>query len=202
MAGMHVSVVGQPQTARETRRPTHTFNLRHIPYQIQPFFIAPVLPGETMKNLVMQARVVTDPVVNPLIGWWLEYYIFYVKHRDLNIRDQLTDMVLNPSFDPTTPVDITEAADLKYFHVSAGINWARQCLERVVEEFFRNEGRHGMTSRWTECRRVRSIQIRGWTVLLITRTYRERLTQISLSMSRSLQARHSKSPPPRFLRKL
>ncbi len=140
MAGMHVSVVGQPQTARETRRPTHTFNLRHIPYQIQPFFIAPVLPGETMKNLVMQARVVTDPVVNPLIGWWLEYYIFYVKHRDLNIRDQLTDMVLNPSFDPTTPVDITEAADLKYFHVSAGINWARQCLERVVEEFFRNEG--------------------------------------------------------------
>ena len=135
-----ISLVNLPRTSRESRRPQHTFNLRHIPYQIQPFFIAPVLPGETMKNLLMQSRVVTDPIANPLIGWWLEYYFFYVKHRDLNIRDQLTDMVLNPEFDPTSPVDITEAANAKYYHVAAGVNWARQCLERVVEEYFRNEG--------------------------------------------------------------
>jgi len=35
-----------------------------------------------VENLLIQSRVVTDPLQNSLIGWWQEYYIFYVKHRD------------------------------------------------------------------------------------------------------------------------
>ena len=70
------------RVGRVQRHPKHTFHLFTRPYQIQPFLIAPVLAGETMKNLLLQARVVTDPVQNRLIGWWQEYYFFYVKARD------------------------------------------------------------------------------------------------------------------------
>ena len=72
------------RTGRVTRGPRHSFNLRHRPFQIQPFLLAPVLPGETMKSLLLQSRAVTSPISNPLVGWWLEYYVFYVKHRDLD----------------------------------------------------------------------------------------------------------------------
>lgn len=122
---------------RRNRQPQHYFNLRTVPFSVQPFFIAPVLPGETMKNFLLQARVVSNPIKNPLIGWWNEYYIFYVKHRDLDIRDTLTEMMLDPELD-TSPHN--EAAAPAYYHAGGTINWSKQCLKRVVEEYFRNEG--------------------------------------------------------------
>lgn len=127
-----------PQMGRVMRRPQHTFALRQTPYTIQPFLLAPVIPGETMKNLMMQARVVTDPIKNPLMGWWIEYYFFYVKHRDLDERDDLTEMMLDPNWDPA-PVDDAAAVVKEYF-AGAGINWTKLCLKRVVTEYFRNDG--------------------------------------------------------------
>ena len=56
------------QMQRRTRSPAHPFNLSYRPWQIQPFFIAPVLPGETMQEVTVQARTVTDPIQNGLIG--------------------------------------------------------------------------------------------------------------------------------------
>jgi len=104
--------------------------------------LAPVLPGETMKNLLLQCRAVTDPIQNPITGWWLEYYFFYVKHRDLDQRDELQSMMIDGSWTPANVDD--ETPDLRwYFHGGAGhsrINWAKLCTIRVVEEYFRNEG--------------------------------------------------------------
>lgn len=121
--------------ARKSRMPKHNFQLRNYPWQIQPFLVAPVLPGETMKSLLMQSRVVTDPVFNPLIGWWSEHYFFYVKHRDLDERDDLTAMMLEPARDMSA---VQSAADRKYNHAAGTINWAKLCLKRVVEEYFRD----------------------------------------------------------------
>jgi hypothetical protein len=126
-----------PPTGRRIRSPSHPFAVRHRPYQIQPFFIAPVLPGETMKNMLLQSRVVSDPVKNPLGGWWIEYYFFYVKHRDLNIRDDLTEMMLDVNKDMSS---FYETANAKHHHFGGTINWSARCLERVTEVFFRNEG--------------------------------------------------------------
>ena len=56
------------QMQRRTRSPAHAFNLSYRPWQIQPFFIAPVLPGETMQEVTVQARTVTDSIQNGLIG--------------------------------------------------------------------------------------------------------------------------------------
>jgi len=124
---------------RHWRRPQHTFQVRTRPYQIQPFFIAPVLPGETMKNLLMQSRVVTDPIKHPLLGWWQEYYFFYVRMRDLNVRDKVTAMLLNPTYDLSAN-GLVATADTATYHPGGTINWTAHCLERVVETYFRDEG--------------------------------------------------------------
>lgn len=130
-------VGGTAAQRRKLRKPVHNFNLVTRPWQIQPFLLAPVLPGETMENAFWQARVVTDPLVNPLIGWWKEYYLFYVKLRDLDARADFTEMMLDFDKDMSA---LNEAASLPYYHHGGAINYAKLCLKRVVEEFFRNEG--------------------------------------------------------------
>lgn len=133
-----VKLVQQGQTARrKMRNPQHTFNIRHEPFQIAPFMLAPVLPGETLKNFLFQSRVVSQPVRNRLVGWWLEYYFFYVKLRDLDGRADFEEMMLNLEKDMSSYVS---AASAKYNHVGGTINWGALCHKRVVEEYFRNEG--------------------------------------------------------------
>lgn len=135
-----VRVQSLGRAPRKMRHPNHPFNLEVRPWQLQPFMIAPVLPGETLKNLLLQSRAVSFPIKNSEIGWWSEYYFFYVKHRDLDARDTLVNLMLDPS---TSVAGIQEAGDVKYYHSSVGanrINWAKLCLKRVVEDYFRNDG--------------------------------------------------------------
>lgn len=136
---MQIQLAQSPLAKRRTRSPRHNWNLFHRPWQIQPFMIAPVLPGETLKNLTLQARVVTNPIVNPIIGWWCEHYVFYVKLRDLYSRDLLTAMVLKPETDLSTLDGVTNR---DYYHINGtglAINWPLMCAESVVENYFRNE---------------------------------------------------------------
>lgn len=122
---------------RVMRRPQHQFQLAVRPYQIQPFLLAPVLPGETMETFQVQARTVTDPLANPLVGWWHEMYFFYVKHTDMVARDNLMDMMLDPEYDISGSY---EAIDTQYYNYEQSLPWAKWCERRVVEEYFRNEG--------------------------------------------------------------
>lgn len=130
---------------RSIRSPKHPFQLRTKPFQIQPFMLSPVLPGETLKNLVLQSRVVTKPIKQSLVGWWCEYYIFYVKLRDIEQwkgTPFLDGMVTAPgSYNPATiRAAIGSGADAKYYHSAGGTNWAKAALGCVVEYFFRDEG--------------------------------------------------------------
>lgn len=132
---------------RVMRRPQHTFQLRFRPFTIQPFMIAPVLPGETLKHGMLQARTVSDPIKNPLVGWWNEHWFFYVKLRDLYDRDKVTAMLMNPEEDMTS---LDSATNLDNYHenTSSGtdIDWVKLCLERIVDEYFRMEGESSTTS--------------------------------------------------------
>ena len=134
---MPVTVASTANQRRIARRPAHSFNLVTRPYGIYPFMLAPVLPGETLENILLQARVVTDPVISRLTGWWKEYYIFYVKHRDLDDSASFQAMMLDAEYDIS---GLYEAADTLHYHHAGGINWSKKCLKRVTEEFFRNEG--------------------------------------------------------------
>lgn len=132
-----VSIIqGRPQFQRKMRNPQISFNLQHKPWQIQPFFIHPVLPGETMKNALLQSRIVSDPLKEKLMGWWAEHYIFYVKHTDLDIATDLVEMHLNAS---KSMAGFTSAANAKLFH-NGGINFVDKCLSKVKQWYFRDEG--------------------------------------------------------------
>lgn len=132
-----------PSNQRKLRTPQHRFTLRQKPWQIQPMLIAPVLPGETMRNLLLQSRVVSKPVRSPLVGWWLEYYFFYVKLRDFtpidpNLATDIEKMVLDPSYDIKTDHNVAGAVARNYKYANT-IDWVELCLQRVCEEYFRNE---------------------------------------------------------------
>lgn len=124
---------------RTLRTPQHPFQLKTRPFQIQPFLLAPVLPGETMKNLMMQSRVVSDPLKHPLIGWWTEYFVFYVKHQDIahhmgtNFHERI---MLDPTFDPASMATAPSALT----GYNGGINYVQSCLETVTEYYFRDHG--------------------------------------------------------------
>jgi len=130
------------RTGRKTRSPKHTGYLKTIPFGIYPFMIAPVLAGDTMSSMLFQSRVVTDPIANRHLGWWKEYYWFYVKLRDLGDRDTLEQVLLNPS-QSITSIDSETALPAHNFYAATGegyINWVGACLKRVTEEYFRDEG--------------------------------------------------------------
>lgn len=133
--------------SRKQRRPGHRFHLKTRPWQIQPFMIAPVLPGESLTNLLLQSRVVTDPIKNPLIGWWKEYFFFYVKHRDMPGRDDFAAMALDPTFDMSAYQ--AGAASLPFYTFDGGIEWVEQALEQIVLEYFRNENEPYMGGEYT-----------------------------------------------------
>lgn len=139
MARIPMQVVQQPSQGRRLRQPQHPFYIYARPFEITPMFIAPVLPGETMRNLKMQARVITDPIINPIIGWWQEFYFFYCKLRDLDGRDDFTAMHLAPTYD-LSAYDQESADDPWRYTAVGGIKWVEQCLTRVVDCYFRDEG--------------------------------------------------------------
>lgn len=135
-----------PKVGRKWRNPVHNWQVRAKPWVIQPVMIAPVLPGETLKNILFQSRVVTDPIRNPLIGWWKEYYFFYVKIRDLPSTERATliDMFINPT---TATSGLHTAAKTDTYHGDAtSIDFTNLCLTAVTERFFRDEGESRATA--------------------------------------------------------
>lgn len=137
-----LAVQRAPKLGRVMRKPVHRWNIRSQPWQIQPCFIAPVIPGETLKNAVLQARVVSDPVKNRLIGWWQEYYIYYVPFRALGIADELTQMVVDPEWTPAA-IDSNTAVPKHYFYGRNSIDFVKHCLDAIVAYDFRKPDETG-----------------------------------------------------------
>lgn len=138
------------RTTRRTRNPRHPFNLRFRPYEITPHFIAPVLPGETLKKAMIQGRYISAPLASDLIGWHAEQYYFYVKVTQLSLdgteNDQVADawheMFINPAADLADQVGSVAAVPTHYFAGHATdkrINWVGLSLNRVIQSYFRDE---------------------------------------------------------------
>lgn len=122
------------KTNRRMRHPRFPFQVRFRPWEIAPFFIAPVLPGETMRKALTMWRAVSDPLKSPLLGAHYQTFLFYVKHRDLDGRDDFANMMLDPT---QSLAAYAQAANVQYYHSGAGISWVQQCLNRVVDWYFR-----------------------------------------------------------------
>ena len=154
---------------RVMRNPAHPFKLRTKPYQIQPCMISPVLPGETMKNLVHMSRVVTKPIKDPLVGWWYENYVFYVRLRDIEFHlkdtkgEWLNEMVTSPgTFDPTP---LRSATALQAFYSSANsIPWANTPWKPSSSIISAIKMKIGTSPLSTICRWRSSARGTGWIV--------------------------------------
>lgn len=135
-------LMDSPRVNRKARNPQHTFLLKHRPFCITPFMLAPVLPGETLKAAVMQTRAVADPLLvnkfSAITGWWLDHYIFYVKHTQMPHGDLFKEMMINPAASLAGAADATKSSIT--YHAGSGINWVKECLIPVVEAYFRDEG--------------------------------------------------------------
>lgn len=129
------------KTGRNLRRPVYRFQLKTKPWQLQPFMIAPVLPGETLKNGLFQSRVISDPLKHRLLGAHKEYWFFYVRLRDLQGSADFEAMMLDLNKDMSS---YRSAASLKYFH-KYGINWTKLALDKIVEHYFRADDEIGST---------------------------------------------------------
>lgn len=126
-----------PRMGRKNRSPKHSFVLKPALFQVQPAFIAPVWPGETMKYGLLQSRAVSDPLKHKLMGLWHEYYIFYVKLHDLTDREDIVAGLMDASGQVMLPAS---APSHVHYYNGKGINWTQRCLERVIDEYFRDEG--------------------------------------------------------------
>lgn len=135
-------------TRRVQRRPQHRFNIRFQPYELTPFMIAPVLPGETLKNLMLQAQVWSTPLLGgPLknVGWWNEYFYFYVKHRDLMGYEVATDGLGKDLIDmfvtgESLSSHVDSDGNVPTYCPPGGIDFVLECVKRITEEYFRDEG--------------------------------------------------------------
>jgi hypothetical protein len=128
-----------PPTDRVGRYPSHKFQVKSLAYTAQPFLMARVLPGETLNSLYLESRVVTDPVLNSIIGWKKQYFFFYVRITDLLV-DAMKDMFIDP-----TNADIGgtygEAAQVQWTNTAkGGVDWLDKGMTRIIDEYFRDDG--------------------------------------------------------------
>lgn len=149
---MNPSVVPRMEIAnlrkagRVLRAPYEDFFTVQRPWDIQPVALMPVLAGETMQSMQLQARVLTDPLAHRLSGWWAEYYVFYVKHTDLlgasgdpnsnTVRDAVIAMHLE-----NAALGLQDATrrDLYYkANADSAMDWAYACTQSVVNWYFRD----------------------------------------------------------------
>jgi hypothetical protein len=125
-------------TDRVGRYPKHTFSVSSKPFSITPIGIAPVLPGETIKSLFMEARVITDPIKNAITGWKKDYFFFYVKATTLYgdaIRNMFVD--LDDNLDAAGAI---AANDQKYYTAKGGLPYLELSVRSIVNNYFRDEG--------------------------------------------------------------
>ncbi|QIG75996.1 putative major capsid protein [Rhizobium phage RHph_N39] len=119
------------------RVPTTNFELKQRPWQIQPFCIFPVLPGEMLKKMLWTDTAITDPLLNRFLGWHCETKFFYVRARDTipASSETIKSIFIDPDANLSS---LYEAADVKYFH-KYGVNWCKNAVRQIVENYYRAE---------------------------------------------------------------
>lgn len=123
-------------SGRKMRRPQFPFLLQQKPFTLQPCMIAPVLPGESLKNANVNIRVLSEPIRNAVTGWWYEFYLFYVRLADLDDADALRDAII----DPDKPLNLTDAVNYPCFHANANYpSWVKRCMDVVARQNFQSE---------------------------------------------------------------
>ena len=124
---------------RVTRSPRHAYFMTQMPFAIQPFLIAPVLPGETLTNYFNEARLVSGPIKNSIIGWKAHQFLFYVKASDL-LGDAIRDMFADPLNVDLAGTQGLAANSATFYTAKGGVPYMKLAYQKIVETYFRDEG--------------------------------------------------------------
>jgi len=124
--------------ARGTRRPHHSFYVEAPPFSLQPFAIAPVLAGDTLKSHSLNVRVLTNAITNRVSGWWFETWLFYVRLLDLPTWSDMQSAVVDPA-DPLTGQNLA-VTDWLHHRNANYPSFAHQALQVCTRAYFRDEG--------------------------------------------------------------
>ncbi len=132
-----IQIIQPGQTRkRHIRRPNFPIAGAMRPFGLYPIMCHPVLPGETLKSATSKWTVISQPLVNPFVGAWLESWMFYVKLTDIN--RSLSEMFISDTF--STSGFTTGTARAPYFNWAGGIDWIAMASERVHDAYFISEG--------------------------------------------------------------
>jgi hypothetical protein len=133
-------------TDRIGRYPKHTFAVESKPFSVTPIGIAPVLPGETLRSIFMESRVITDPIKNAITGWKKDYFFFYLKATSLaGVGDAFRAMFVDLDDQVAMGVQpgglAVQALDNKPYYTAKGaIPYLERCIREIVNNYFRDEG--------------------------------------------------------------
>lgn len=119
------------------RRPRHNYHVAFRPFEIQPFCIAPVMAGDSVKNIRFEARVLTDPIISQISGWWAEMYWFYVPIGALDEYAAAQLNIITPSHDLS---GLVTAANSWGYESDDGPSWLSMCMKPIIRNYFRKEG--------------------------------------------------------------
>lgn len=141
--GPSVTEMG-PTSKRKMRYPKHQWRINFRPYQIHPCAIAPVMAGDTIKHLRFESRVLSDPIVDQITGWWSELYFFYVRFSDLDCyADAQTLAITTSDKSSGTPAGgygaISTSSKAWTMHNGHGPDWLYECMQAIALTYFRPE---------------------------------------------------------------
>lgn len=123
--------------SRSTRYPRHTWGIVARPFALQPMCIAPVSAGDSIKNIRFEARILTDPILDQITGWWAEMYWFYVRISNLDEADAARALVVTPD---ASLAGLDTTAKGWTYHGSAGLpDWLAMAMKPIVRTYFRTE---------------------------------------------------------------
>lgn len=121
---------------RGERRPVFRASIEMEPWEITPFCCFPMLPGETLHNVLIDGRFVLNGCVSPLFPWYLDIQLFAVRLSDIDVD---FEAILMRDAD-TVPSDVTASGSLPMLGEAAGgMSVSKQCYDRICNEFWKTD---------------------------------------------------------------
>lgn len=153
------AATGASRQRRRHRRPQEPFNIRSRPMEITPFLIHPVLPNESMDNLLFQVDAYSDPIVNRNLGWHANYQFYYVPMMafanpdlfpvDLNMPQRIANMMLVAGVTgdiKAAGAYATAAVDPALFQFKGAMPWLEFCMTVIINKFYRDEDNRSLAA--------------------------------------------------------
>ncbi len=92
---------------RGERRPVFRSAIELQPWEITPFCCFPLLPGETLHNVLVDGRFVLNGCVSPLYPWYLDIQLYAMRLSDIDV--DFEEILLR---DAETPISGSTGTDV------------------------------------------------------------------------------------------